>query len=70
MVTGDSLTGTVGYNVQTVTETEHHLILAPQPHAGGNLALIYSHAQVPGPLPKLDPLLALAGPAEGATPLE
>jgi hypothetical protein len=28
MVTGDRLTGTVGYNVQTATETEHHLIVA------------------------------------------
>lgn len=28
MVIGDRLTGTVGYNVQTVTDTEHHLILA------------------------------------------
>jgi hypothetical protein len=28
MVIGDRLTGTVGYNVQTVTETEHHLIIA------------------------------------------
>jgi transposase len=28
MVTGDRLTGVVGYNVQTAVETEHHLIVA------------------------------------------
>lgn len=28
MVTGDRLTGGVGYNVQTAVETEHHLIIA------------------------------------------
>ena len=28
MVTGDRLTGIVGYNVQTAVETEHHLIIA------------------------------------------
>lgn len=28
MVTGDRLTGVVGYNVQTAVETEHHLIIA------------------------------------------
>lgn len=44
MVTGDRLTGTVGYNVQTVTETEHHLIVAHE---------VTNHVGDRGQLPKM-----------------
>jgi hypothetical protein len=42
----------------------------PQDHASGNLTLIYRHARDTGILPLLDELMSLAGPPQGATPLD